>query len=263
MRRLINITSLSICTQFALGTAHLFAASDDFSNNSGNPGIFGAILGVVVPTLLVIAIGGCIYVWLRRNKTSLTNLFPRRRTPKSWDISSSTHTSSSLSSMPPRGTSYIDRSDPLTEPDDLLDQEEYTLESIALADLEGVLSLRESNRIQEYYEAIAIIIKQYVGEKYQIKSLDATTGQILSTLPNGLTDSITDHVGEILLSCDMVQFSRHRPSRSELDRIYQTAREFLESQIVGTPIETEEFEADEELDENSEIYKHYRRRLQG
>ncbi len=263
MRRIINLTSVSICVQFALGTAHLFAASDDFNSNSGNPGIFGAILGVVVPALLVIAIGGCIYVWLRRNKSALTGLFPRRRTHKNWDILSSTHTPPPLFSMPPRGTGRINRPDPLIESDSALDQEEYTLESIALADLERALSLRESNRAQEYYEAIAIIIKQYVGEKYQIKSLDATTGQILSALPNGLTDSVTDHVGEILLSCDMVQFSRHRPSRSELDRIYQTVREFLESQIVGTSIEADEFEAEDDDDENSEIHRYYRRRLQG
>ncbi len=230
MRQIINSTSVSICVQFALGT-HLFAASNDL--NSGNPGIFGAILGVVVPALLVIGIGCGIYVWLRRNNPSLTDLFPRRRTHKNWDISSSTHTSPPLFSMPTRGTGRIDRPDLLAESDSPLDQEEYTLEAIALADLERALSLRESNRVQEYYEAIAIIIRQYVGEKYQIKSLEATTGQILSALPNGLTDSVTDHVGEILLSCDMVQFSRHRPSRSELDRIHQTAREFLESQIAS------------------------------
>ena len=262
MRRIINSTSVSICVQFALGT-HLFAASDDFNSNSGNPGIFGAILGVVVPALLVIAIGVCIYVWLRKKKPSLTDLFPRQRTLKDWDISPPTYTSSSPSPMSPRGTVSPDRPDPLTEPDRQLERDEYTLESIALADLEGVLSLRESNRIHEYYEAIAITIKQYVGEKYQIKSLDATTGQILSALPNGLTDSVTDHVGEILRSCDMIQFSKHRPSRSDQDRIYQTAREFLESQIVVAPIEADEFEAEEEAEEDSEIYKHYRRRIQG
>lgn len=263
MRQIINLTSVSICIQFALGTAHLFAASDDFNSNSGNPGIFGAILGVVVPALLVIFIGGGIYVWLRRNRPSLTGLFPRRQTPKSWDISPPTYTASAPSSVEHRRTPRRNRPDPLTELDRQLERDAYTLESIALADLEGVLSLRESNRIQEYYEAIAIIIKQYVGEKYQIKSLDATTGHILSALPNSLTDSITDHVGEILLSCDMVHFSRHRPSRSELDRIYQTAREFLESQIVVAPTEADEFEAEEEAEEDSEIYKHYRRRLQG
>ena len=258
MRRIINSTSVSICVQFALGT-HLFAASNDLNSNSGNPGIFGAILGVVVPVLIVIAIGGCIYVWLRRNKPSLTDLFPRRRTLKNWDISPPTYTSSPPSPMSPRGTVHPDRSDPLTEPDRQLERDEYTLESIALTELDEVPSLRESNRIHEYYEAIAIIIKQYVGEKYQIKSLDATTGQILSALPNSLTDSVTDHVGEILRSCDMIQFSKHRPSRSDQDRIYQTAREFLESQIVAAPIETDEFEADDEADENDGIDKHYRR----
>ncbi len=259
MRRIINSTSILICVQFALGATHLFAASNDPNSNSGNPGIFGAILGVVVPVLLVIAIGGGIYVWLRRNKPSLTDLFPRRRTLKNWDISPPTYTSSPPSPMSPRGTVHPDRSDPLTEPDRQLERDAYTLESMTLTELDEVLSLRESNRIHEYYEAIAIIIKQYVGEKYQIKSLDATTGQILSALPNSLTDSVTDHVGEILRSCDMIQFSKHRPSRSDQDRIYQTAREFLESQIVAAPIETDEFEADDEADENDGIDKHYRR----
>ena len=162
--------------------------------------------------------------------------------------------------MSSHDTGRTRRPDPLTEQDRQLERDAYTLESIALTELAEVLSLRESNRIQEYYEAIAIIIRQYVGEKYQIKSLDATTGQILSALPNGLTDSVTDHVGEILLSCDMVHFSRHRPSRSEQDRIYQTAREFLEGQIVVDPVETGELEADE-VEENSEIYQDYRRRF--
>lgn len=263
MRRIINSTSVLICVQFALGTAHLFAASNNLDRNNGNPGIFGAILGVVVPALLIIALGAGIYVWLRRNKPSLTGLFPRQRIRKNWDISPPTYTSPSPSPVSPRGTARPNRLDPLNEQDGPLDREEYTLESIALTDLEGVQVLRESNRIQEYYEAIAIIIKQYVGEKYQIKSVDTTTGQILSALPNSLTDSVTDHVGEILRSCDMIQFSKHRPSRSDQDRIYQTAREFLESQIVVAPIETEEFEVDEEADEDSEIYERYRRRLQG
>lgn len=263
MQRIINSTSVLICVQFALGTAHLFAASNSFNSNNGNPGIFGAILGVVVPTLLIIAIGGGIYVWLRRHNPSLTGLFPRRRTPKNWDISPPTYIPPSPSPVTPRGTTRSNKPDPLTEQDRPLARDEYTLESIALTDLERVRALCESSRIQEYYEAIAVIIKQYVGEKYQIKSLDATTGQILSALPNRLTDSITDHVGEILRSCDMIQFSKHRPSHSDQERIYQTAREFLESQIVVAPVETDEFEADAGVDEASEIYKHYRRRLHG
>ena len=258
MRRIIHSIFVSICIQFALGPAYLFAASNDLNSNS--PGIFGAIIGVVVPTLLIIAIGGAIYVWLRRNRPFSTRPFPRRRSHKNWNMSSSTHTSPPLSPMPSHGTTGFDRPDPLTEQDRQLDHDAYTVESTALTRLAEVKSLRESNRIQEYYEAISIIIKQYVGEKYQVKSLDATTGQILSGLPNGLTDSVTDHVGEILLSCDMVHLSRHRPSRSEQDRIYQTAREFLESHIVVAPVGTNDFE-EEEVEENDEMYQHYRGRF--
>ena len=263
MRRIISLTSVSICVQLVIGSTHLFAASTDSNSDEGSWGLFGAILGVVVPALLVIAISGAIYVWLRRNKSALTHSFPRRRPPKSWDIPSPTYTSRPPSSVSPRRTVHLNRPAPLRESDSQLEHDPHTLESVALTDLEGVLSLRESNRIQEYYQAIAIIIKQYVGEKYQIKGLDTTTGRILSALPNGLTDSVTDHVGEILLSCDMIQFSRHRPSRAEQERIYQTAREFLESQIAVPPVEADEFEEEEEADEDSEVYKRYRRRLQG
>lgn len=260
MRRIINSASVSIFVQFALGTTHLFAASNDSNSNDGNSGLFGAIIGVIVPALLVIGIGGGIYVWLRRNKASLGRLFPRRRTPANWDISQPTYTPAPPSPVPRRGATRPGRSDPVTEPDTPLEHDEYTLESISLTDLEQALSLRESDRIEEYYESIAMIIKQYVGEKYQIKILDATTGQILSALPDDLTGGVTDHVGEILRMCDMIHFSRHRPSRSELDRIYQTAKEFIESQIAAMPVETDESEA-EEADADSEIYEHYRRRF--
>ena len=261
MRRIINSASVSIFVQFALGTAHLFAASNDSNSNDGNSGLFGAIVGVIVPALLVIGIGGGIYVWLRRNKASFARLFPRRRTPANWDVSQPTYTPASPSPVPRCGAVRPGRSDRGTEPDTPVERDEYTLESISLTDLEQALSLRESDRIEEYCESIAMIIKQYVGEKYQIKILDATTGQILSALPDDLTDTVTDHVGEILRMCDMIHFSRHRPSRSELDRIYQTAKEFIESQIAVAPVETDESEAEEEADENSEIYEHYRRRF--
>lgn len=261
MRRIISSISISICAQFVIETAHVFAASTDANSNDGNLGFLGAILGVVLPALLIIAIGGGVYVRFRRNKPSLTGRLPRRRPPKDRDISPPTHISSSPASGPLRGTVHLDRSHPFMELDRPLEHDEQTVESLALRDLAQVLSLRESNRIQEYYEAIAIIIKRYVAEKYQIKSLEATTGHILSALPNDLTDSVTDHVGEILLSCDMIQFSSHRPSRSEQDRIYQTAREFIESQIVAAPTETDEFEATEP-DEGSEVYQHNGRRFQ-
>ncbi len=255
MRRIINSASILICVLFSLGTRSLFAAGNDLNSTDGDLGILGAIFAVVVPTLLIIGIGVAIY---RRKKPSFSNPVLRRRTPKNWNISPPpTYTSPSPSPSSPRAAARPNRSAPLTEQSE---HDASTLESIALTDLAQVQSLRESNRIPEYYEAIAIIIKQYVGEKYQIKSLDAPTGQILSALPNGLTDSVTDHVGEILRLCDMAHFSRHRASRSEQNHIYRTTQEFLESQMAAAPVETDDLETEAAPDEDNEIYKHYGRR---
>ena len=162
---------------------------------------------------------------------------------------------SSPSSVPSRRPSQARRPQRTVEQPTRPEPEANTLESISLNDLEQVLSLREGGRIQEYYGSIAMIIKRYVGEKYQIKILDATTGQILSALPDDLTDTVVDHVGEILRMCDMIHFSRYRPSRSELDRIYQTAKEFVENHITVTAVEAADVE--DEAEENDEIYGRY------
>lgn len=116
-----------------------------------------------------------------------------------------------------------------------------TLEGAALNALEQALRLRNEGHIPQYYESIAMITKRYISEKYQIKIVD--TGQILACLPHELTDSVADHVGEILRTCDMVQFARHRPSRSELNRIHQTAMELFESQDAVSPAKAESHDA--------------------
>lgn len=108
-----------------------------------------------------------------------------------------------------------------------------TLEGAAVNALEQALRLRNEGNIPQYYESIAMTTKRYISEKYQIKIVD--TGQILASLPHDLTDSVADHVGEILRTCDMVQFARHRPSRSDLNRIHQTAKEFFERQDAQSP----------------------------
>ncbi len=257
MRRLINLTLVG----FALGTTHLFAANNDFIGSGTSSGLIGAIAWVVLPTLVVIGIGLGIYTWLRRNKPSLSRLFSRAKQTEMRHVSQYPPTIPSSSPVempyPSEGTPRAESSQGMPLP--ALERQSYTLESISLKELEQVLQLREAGQIREYYDAIAMIIKRYVGEKYHIKILEATTGHILEALPHNLTDSVVDHVGEILRACDMIHFSRHRPSRSELDGIYQTAREFIENQIVVPSVEPRAHE--EESDENSEIHEHYRRMM--
>ena len=145
------------------------------------------------------------------------------------------------------------RPEPQQERTTSLDIQQDTPEALSLRELKQAASLRSSDEIYEYYDEISAIVKRYVEQKYHIKTLDATTGEILGSLPHDLTDPALDHVGEILRTCDMIHLSRHRPSQSDLDNIYRTTEEFFESQIKQPESE------DESEDDLAELTKHYRR----
>jgi len=252
----MNPIQLSVLFFLLSGSHALFAADINPKSSQSILDLIRVIMwGIAVPALVIGGIGLGIYTWIRRNKSSLSRFFRKRfRTGK--PPSELRYSSTLPPTYPP--SRVVNSSEAEREQVAPSLPEPQTLEAISLKDLEQVLTLRERRRIHEYYDAIAMIIKRYVGEKYQIKILDATTGQILQALPHDLTDIVVDHVGEILRMCDMVQLSRHRPSRSELDRIYQTAKEFLESQIVVPSAETNAPEDENEIDED---YDRYRRMM--
>ena len=191
------------------------------------------VVSIIIPALLVAGVVFGIYAWLRRNRANLSRRFRR---DESTDYDQMLHDRIPL--LTP--SANVNRAeDTSTEPVIPLEPEtdSLALESSALRALEQSLRLRDEGNIFQYYETIAMTTKRYISEKYQIKIGD--TGQMLGSLPHNLTDSVADHVGEILRTCDMVQFSRHRPSRAELNRIHQTAKEFFESQTAASPAKEE------------------------
>jgi hypothetical protein len=187
------------------------------------------VVSIIIPALLVAGVVLGIYAWLRRNRMNLPRLLRR---DESTEHSEMLHDRIPLLTRRANANRSEDKATeqliPLEPETDTL-----TLESTALKELEQTLRLREDGHILQYYESIAMTTKRYISEKYQIKIVD--TSLILDSLPHDLTDSVADHVGEILRTCDMVQFSRHRPSRSEMNRVHQTAKEFFESQIAASP----------------------------
>ena len=217
----------------------LFASSgfsQGVTRNASQTGFFDLVItvvSIVIPALLAAGVVLGIYAWLRRNRGNLSRRFRRNE---------STEYDQMLHDRIPLLTPEADVN--LTE-DRAVDQvipletetDSLTLESSALRALEQSLRLREEGHILQYFEFIAMTTKRYISEKYEMKIGD--TGQILGNLPQNLTDSVADHVGEILRTCDMVQFSRHRPSRAELNRIHQTAKEFFESQTSAAPTKDE------------------------
>lgn len=235
---------------FVSRSTTLFAANTDSNGNQSNffHDFINLIAWVVIPTIVISGICLAIYAWFRRNRSSFSHLFRRKFQPRNPNPNPSPYPPTLHTTGPP--IRVPNRSEAIREQVTPSNRQPKTLESISLNDLEQIRQLRAERRIREYYDAIAMIVKRYVSEKYQIKILDMTTGQILQSLPHDLTDTIVDHVGEILRTCDMIQFSRHRPSRSEIDGIYQTTQEFFESQIVIPTSETAPSEETDEIDDD-------------
>ena len=171
-------------------------AGDGTADSAGFPlqlaDIFGPILGVLLPTLILVTVAIVVYGRIRRSNRKPETPRPAARAPQ------------------------------LRQGD--------TPESRALEALDFALYNRAEPTIREYYASIACLILQYLSDKYQIKVHEATTTQILADVADALPANQIDYVGEILHTCDMVQFTPHHPTRSEQDDIYETARDFLEGQ---------------------------------
>lgn len=79
----------------------------------------------------------------------------------------------------------------------------------------------------EYCRCLASIVRRYLGRKYGIDAESMSTGEIISKLLPDLSNRDTDYAGEILRMCEMVQFYRYKPSRSELKHLLQLTRELI------------------------------------
>ena len=248
MQRIAKLSpcGLSLLIVLASGSAELFAQETDPATHSS--GLLSAIVWVVVWMVVFAAIGAGIYAWFGKRRSKFTGSL---RHAFRDNIPSGVPSIPLGSVTTPRRVAA--RLEPQQEQTTSLDIQRDTPEALSLRELKQAASLRSSDEIYEYYDEISAIVKRYVEQKYHIKTLDATTGEILGSLPHDLTDPALDHVGEILRTCDMIHLSRHRPSQSDLDNIYRTTEEFFESQIKQPESE------DESEDDLAELTKHYRR----
>ncbi len=194
-KKLVNpyLALVGFQTQAAGDTGHLAGFPFHLSD------IFGPVFGVLLPTLILVFVATAVYAWARHRN--------RRQEPSRFE---------GRVPQPRRAHTQAD-----------------TPEASALEALEFALYKRADTAIRDYYASIACLMLQYLGEKYQIKVHETTTAKILADVAAALTDSQLDYIGEILHTCDMVQLTRHHPTRSEQDDIYETARDFLEGQAKG------------------------------
>ena len=180
-----------------------------------------ALVGIMLPTLLLICLGIGIYLWLKQRKMSRLKILRKTDDEENLDITTLNEPFSynrKITSVYPG----IGQNTPKKQLEDL--------ERSALSYLEQVFHLDDSD-LQQSYVSIAKLVRTYVAEKYGIKVEHLTTTEILESLPNGPADLVADYVGEILRGCDIIEFPHYRPLRTDLKDIYMSTKEFLENQL--------------------------------
>ena len=95
---------------------------------------------------------------------------------------------------------------------------------VALKNLEQALRLKEDMNYVAYCGLISDTVRSYLNDYFGLQVSNSSTSQFLNRLP----ESIIDHTGEILRMCDMIEFSNHCPTQTELDSIYQNSKSLIE-----------------------------------
>ena len=95
---------------------------------------------------------------------------------------------------------------------------------VALKNLERALRLKEDMDYVAYCGLISDTIRSYLNDYFGLQVSNSSTSQFLNRLP----ESIIDHTGEILRMCDMIEFSNHCPTQTDLENIYQNSKSLIE-----------------------------------
>ena len=95
---------------------------------------------------------------------------------------------------------------------------------VALKNLEQALQLKEDENYVGYCGLISDTVRAYLNDYFGFQVSNSSTSQFLNRLP----ESIIDHTGEILRMCDMIEFSNHCPTQTDLENIYQNSKSLIE-----------------------------------
>jgi hypothetical protein len=103
---------------------------------------------------------------------------------------------------------------------------------IAYARLQALVkdNLINAGRIKEFYERISDILRHYIEHRFDLRAPERTTEEFLIEIQSThvLSQSNKDALGEFLQHCDLVKFAKHRPTREQIQRTFDLAKNFIE-----------------------------------
>jgi len=98
---------------------------------------------------------------------------------------------------------------------------------LALKQLEALEkeTLWQKNQVKEYYVRLSFILREYIGNRYQLHALEHTTDEIMllaERLPK-LNKELKEKLKETLLLADLAKFAKQKPLASENEKALQNA----------------------------------------
>jgi hypothetical protein len=104
--------------------------------------------------------------------------------------------------------------------------------ALALAALEQLQrqDLIGQARIDEFYIRLSSILRRYVEWRFGLHAPEQTTEEFLTAVPvtGGLIANHRDLLDTFLQHCDLVKFARHRPTLSDMEEAFESAKNFVE-----------------------------------
>ncbi len=119
----------------------------------------------------------------------------------------------------------------------------HQIAMMALENLKGK-KLWQQGKIKDYQSELTHIIREYLENRFKIKALESTTGEIIADL--GKEDQVKgwlDQLSQILNMADLIKFAKAKPELGVHEQFMQMAESFiLETKEAEQSVQTEEEE---------------------
>ncbi len=97
----------------------------------------------------------------------------------------------------------------------------------------------EQGLIKEFYFELSEIIREYIGRRYKIVTLERTSGEILRDLNKFLDKKNIKAIEKFFTDTDLVKFAKYKPTKTELKNIVPFARDIIESTRIKRVVNNE------------------------
>lgn len=89
----------------------------------------------------------------------------------------------------------------------------------------------EAGELKPFYYRLSEITRTYIELRFGLMAPERTTEEFLVEMrsSDALDASHQAHLGEFLAACDMVKYTLYEPSSSEIESVFNAARDFVEN----------------------------------